>query len=77
LVEDGKPGSGGAFGISNRRVVDDWLDAIEKNRQPECSGLNAAKAVEMVMAVYHAALGGARVKFPLAVRTHPLAGKQP
>jgi predicted dehydrogenase len=75
LVEDGKPGSGGAFGISNRRVVDDWLDAIEKNRQPECSGLNAAKAVEMVMAVYHAGLSGARVKFPLAVRTHPLAAK--
>ncbi len=51
----------------------DWLDAIAKDREPECSGRNGAWAIEMVMAVYHAALSGKRVPFPLNVRTHPLA----
>jgi predicted dehydrogenase len=57
----------------NLGPVGDWLDAIAKNREPECSGRNGAWAVEMVMAVYHAALGGKRVSFPLVQRTHPLA----
>ena len=71
--EDGKAGGADAFAAANRRVVDDWLDAIAKGRQPACGGSDGAKAVEMVMAVYHAALGGGRVRFPLAVRAHPLA----
>ncbi len=56
----------------NAGPVDDWLDAIAKNREPVCSGRNGAWAVEMVMAVYRAALTGARVTFPLAERGHPL-----
>jgi hypothetical protein len=46
------------FGPANRRVVDDWLDAIAKNREPVCSGRNAMKAIELIMAVYQAALSG-------------------
>ena len=69
---DGTPGTDDAFPPANRRVVDDWLDAIRAGREPVTSGRNAAAAVEMVMAVYHAALGGARVAFPLAERKHPL-----
>ena len=57
----------------NLGPVGDWLDAIAQNREPECSGRNGAWAVDMVMAVYHAALSGKRVQFPLVVRTHPLA----
>ena len=57
----------------NLGPVGDWLDAIEKRREPECSGRNAALAVEMVMGVYRAALSGGRVTFPLAQRGHPLA----
>jgi hypothetical protein len=30
------------------------------------------KALEMVMAVYHAGLSGARVTMPLSDRSHPL-----
>jgi predicted dehydrogenase len=52
--------------------VDDWLDAIAKNRAPECSGHNAMKAIEMVMAVYQAALTARRVPMPLVDRKHPL-----
>jgi len=53
--------------------VGDWLEAVERDREPECSGRNGAWAVEMVMGVYQAALSGRRVSFPLVVRTHPLA----
>lgn len=62
--------------VSETRMnsVADWLEAIAKNRGPECSGRNGAWAVEMVMAVYHSSLaGGAPVAFPLTARTHPLA----
>jgi predicted dehydrogenase len=61
----------------NLGPVGDWLDAIARNREPECSGRNGAWAVEMVMAVYHAALSGGRVTFPLAARTHPLRQPPP
>lgn len=56
----------------NAAPVDDWLDAIATKREPECSGRNGAWAVEMVAAVYAAALGGRREEFPLRQRNHPL-----
>jgi len=56
----------------NLGPVDDWLEAITQGREPECSGRNGAWAVEMVMAVYHAALSGRRILFPLVDRKHPL-----
>ena len=58
---------------ANRRVVDDWLEAIEQKREPICSGRAAMKALEMVMAVYHAALSGRRMALPLNDRAHPLS----
>ncbi len=57
----------------NLGPVGDWLEAIAKNREPECSGRNGAWAVEMVCAVYASALKKAQVSFPLTPRTHPLA----
>jgi predicted dehydrogenase len=69
-AEYAKAGADGAS--ANRRILDDWLDAIRQDRRPACSGHAAAKAVEMVMAVYHAALSGMRVPFPLKDRRHPL-----
>ena len=56
----------------NAGPVGDWLEAIAQNREPECSGRNGAWAVEMVMAVYQAALSGKRISFPLVERRHPL-----
>jgi len=56
----------------NLGPVGDWLEAVRLNREPECSGRNAAWAVEMVMGVYHAALNSRRVTFPLSDRKHPL-----
>jgi predicted dehydrogenase len=62
------------FGPANRRVVDDWLEAIRTKREPACSGRDAMRALEMVMAVYHAGLSGKRVLLPLTDRRHPLQG---
>lgn len=56
----------------NLGPVGDWLDAIAKDREPECSGQNGAWAVEMVGAIYQSALKRAHVSFPLTTRTHPL-----
>ncbi len=67
------PASTQGFPAANARLMDDLLDAIAKNRAPECSGRNAMKAIEMVMAVYHAALTAKRVTLPLTNRQHPLA----
>lgn len=53
-------------------AVTDWLVAIRENRQPICSAHHAARAIEMVCAVYHAALTGSRAPFPLTERSHPL-----
>ena len=58
---------------ANRRVMDDLLAAIRERREPRCSGHNGMKAIEMVMAVYGAALKGERVQFPLEERGHPFA----
>jgi predicted dehydrogenase len=57
---------------ANRRVAEDWLAAIAESRDPACSGANAARAVEMVMAIYRASLTRSRVTLPLAQRDHPL-----
>ncbi len=69
------PAAGESFSMANARVVDDWLAAIEQDREPACSARNARQAIEMVMAVYHAALSRRRVALPLAERGHPLAQK--
>lgn len=67
------PAAAQGFTAANARLVDDWLDAIAKNRTPECSGHNAMKAIEMIMAVYQSALAARRVPLPLTNRKHPLA----
>ena len=63
---------GGDTTAANRRVADDWLAAIRTNGQPACSGHNAMKSLELIMAVYHASLTGARIPLPLKERGHPL-----
>jgi predicted dehydrogenase len=69
----GLSGEDVAVGPGNKRIVEDWLAAIREDREPEPSGANGAWAVEMVMAVYWAALGESRATFPLKERRHPLA----
>lgn len=65
-------GSERSMSRANERVVDDWLEAIRKDREPTCSGRAGMKALEMAMAVFAAGLKGARVELPLKQREHPL-----
>lgn len=66
-----------AFATANRRMVDDLLGAIREQREPACSGRDGMQALEMVLAVYQAALSGGRVRLPLEQRRHPLAAAKP
>lgn len=75
LADDPSPAGGAnerGFGPANRRVVEDWIDAIERDREPQCSGANAAKALEFVMAAYQAALEQKTIPMPMIKRQHPL-----
>lgn len=67
------PAPAGSFLQANARLVDDLIAAADAKRDPECSGRNAMKAIEMVMAVYRSSLTGSRVALPLGERGHPLA----
>ncbi len=60
------------FQQANQRVLNDWLEAIQGNREPVCSGRAAMKAIEMALAVFQAGLTRERVALPLARRSHPL-----
>lgn len=62
------------FALANGRVVDDWLEAIARDRSPVCSGYAGMKALEMALAVFAAGLSGQRVSLPLRDRRHPLGG---
>ena len=60
------------YDAAHRRVVRDWLLAIDEKREPLASGERAMKAIEMAHGVFQSGLEGKRVDFPLARRTHPL-----
>ncbi|HRQ90949.1 MAG TPA: hypothetical protein PLA50_19325, partial [Bacteroidia bacterium] len=57
---------------ANRIGVRDWLAAIEEDREPVCSGLDAMKSLEMIHGVWQAGVTMKRAYFPLANRFHPL-----
>ncbi len=59
----------------NRVLLDSLIAASRTGGEPACSGYDGMKAVEMVMAVYHAALAKRRVTLPLTDRSHPLGAK--
>lgn len=61
-----------AYDAAHRRVVRDWLLAIDEGREPLASGERAMKAIEMAHGAFRAGLTGGRVEFPLVGRGHPL-----
>lgn len=60
------------YDASHRRLVRDWLTAIDEKREPLASGERAMKAIEMAHGVFQSGIEGKRVDFPLARRSHPL-----
>src|SRR5690606_35099772 len=57
---------------ANRLVVADWLAAIAEDRQPQCSGDDALKSVEIIPGIWQAGTSMKRSYSPLTNRFHPL-----
>jgi predicted dehydrogenase len=64
----------GGLGQGNVWIVQDLLQAIERNRQPKGSIYDGRAALEMIHAVYESARTQAAVELPMRNRRHPLAG---
>ena len=63
------------YDAAHRRVVRDWLLAIDEKREPLASGERAKAAIEMAHGAFQSGLERKRVEFPLARRGHPLLPK--
>jgi predicted dehydrogenase len=64
----------GGLGQGNVWIVQDLLNAIERDRQPKGSIYDGRAALEMIHAVYESARTRAAVELPMRNRRHPLAG---
>jgi len=53
-------------------IVDDLIEAIDKDRRPAVSLLDGLYATEMIQAIWEAPLHGGWVEMPLKERAHPL-----
>lgn len=62
----------GSADAGNDAAVADLLDAIEDDRQPECSMYEGRTTIEMISGVFSAHLAAARVELPLKRRENPL-----
>jgi predicted dehydrogenase len=51
---------------AHREQIGAFLDAIANDREPELSGEEARKSLEIVLAVYESAKTGREVSLPLA-----------
>ena len=58
---------------AHQHLIRDLLQSVEERRPPLASALDAARALDMMMAAYESHFTGARVALPLANRRHPLA----
>ncbi len=58
---------------SNRLLVNDWLAAIDEDREPKSSAQRSMKSLEMVHGVWQAGATMRRAYFPLTNRLHPLS----
>lgn len=64
----------GGLGQGNVWIVQDLLEAIERDRQPKGSIYDGRAALEMIHAVYESSRLRASVDLPLRNRRHPLTG---
>jgi predicted dehydrogenase len=62
----------GGLPAGNVLAVKDLLEAIEEDRQPECSVYEGRGAIEMIVAVYESHRLGGMARLPLANRQNPL-----
>lgn len=68
-----EPLTDGGLDAGNVLACQDLLQAIEEDRQPECSMYEGRTTIEMITAVFASAKARGPVKLPLADRGNPLA----
>src|SRR5688572_19899292 len=61
------------LGLGNIWIVNDLMEAVEKDRQPKGSIYDGRAALEMILAVYESQRLRAAVDLPLKNRRHPLS----
>ncbi len=62
------------YGDYHKLAASYFLDAIEQDKDPLCSGSDGLAALEMIHAAYASQLNGGPVSLPLERRRHPLGG---
>lgn len=53
-------------------IVDEYVNALDENREHECSGVEGRHTLEILMGVFESAIYGTRVELPQENRDHPL-----
>ena len=64
--------SGGHAAVGDFAYVDEFITALDENRDHECSGAVALQVVEVMMGMFESAVTGRRVELPQTHREHPL-----
>jgi predicted dehydrogenase len=67
-----EPLKDGGLGQGNIWIVQDLIEAIEKDRQPRGSMYDGRAALEMILAVYESQRKNGPIALPLENRKHPL-----
>ena len=68
-----EPIKDGGLGLGNVWIVQDLIEAIEKDRQPRGSLYDGRAALEMILAIYESHRLKGPVELPLKNRQHPLS----
>ena len=53
-------------------IVEEYVNALDENREHECSGEEGRHVIEILMGVFESAIYGTRVDLPQKNREHPL-----
>ena len=53
-------------------IVDEYVNALDENREHECSGEEGRHVIEILMGIFESAIYGTRVELPQKNREHPL-----
>lgn len=53
--------------------VEEYVKALDENRDHECSGLEALHVMETMMGIFESGVYGKRIEIPQVIRDHPLA----
>jgi predicted dehydrogenase len=65
MLNPGEKDPPSVYGFGHSALYNDFLDAVEKNREPLISGENGRKALEIILAIYKSQKNGKPVELPI------------